>query len=59
MAQSRLCPLIYKKWKEKGVTHLQHLFTNNTFKSFQELTEIFDLEENKYLKYYQLKSILM
>ena len=51
-------PIVGTKWKEKGITHLHHLFKNNTLLSFQVLVQKYNIGKEQYLKYYQLKSTL-
>ena len=51
-------PIVGTKWKEKGITHLHHLFKNNILLSFQELVQKYIIGKEQYLKYHQIKSAL-
>jgi len=50
----------YKTWYEKGIMHLEHFvdYRRKTFYDFETFSNIYDINKNKYLKYYQIiKSI--
>ncbi|KAI2645914.1 LINE-1 retrotransposable element ORF2 protein [Labeo rohita] len=49
-------PLSNNKWKEKGITHLHHLFPGNTFITFTELMQRFNLGKEHYYYYLQIKN---
>lgn len=56
-------PLHYHTWEEQasshGITHLQHLFTNNKFITFTQLTDQYKLDgSNNNFKYLQIRSII-
>jgi len=50
----------YKTWYQKGIMHLEHLvdYRTQTFYDFETFSNIYDINKNEYLKYYQIiKSI--
>lgn len=49
-------PLNNINWKEKGITHLHHLFTGNTFATFIELTQKYNLGKEQYYYYLQIRN---
>ena len=49
-------PLIFHTWAEKGITHLKHIFHNNTLVPFPTLAQEFGIRSNQFLEYLQLKS---
>ena len=51
-------PLNFHTWAEKGITHLEHIFRNNTLISFPDLVQEYGIRSNNFLKYLQLQSSL-
>lgn len=48
-------PMTGTKWKEKGITHLLHIFENKTLLTFQQLMQKYGIDKGQYLQYTQLK----
>lgn len=51
-------PLHYHTWEQKGITRLHHLFYNNKFMTFPQLTKQYRLHNNCSFQYLQIKSIV-
>ena len=49
-------PLYFKTWEEKGITHLLHIFQNNTFMTETNLLQTFEIQKSNFLQYVQLKN---
>lgn len=56
----QLCnkPIHFPSWRQKGITHLHHLFENNQFISFKTLVQRYGLGGEQFLQYQQIKSII-
>lgn len=49
-------PLNFSLWINKGITHLKHIFHNNTLISFPHLVQKYSIGENQFLEFLQIKS---
>lgn len=49
-------PLKFHTWAEKGITHLNHIFPDNTLVSFPHLAQQHGIRSNQHLHRLQLKS---
>lgn len=54
----RKTPIHFHTWEEKGITHLHHLFNNNNFMTFQDLSQKYAIENQQSFYYIQLKTII-
>lgn len=50
-------PIYFPLWHKKGITHLSHLFQNNTFIPFNALIQKFGVGREEFLHYQQIKHI--
>ncbi|CAH2252638.1 Hypothetical predicted protein, partial [Pelobates cultripes] len=48
----------HKKWNEKGITHLYHLYTTEGLKPFPDLQTEYELPSNFTFAYLQIKALL-
>ena len=45
-------------WKDKGITHMQHLLTDGKFSTFADLVQKFGITQKHLLQYLQIKSAI-
>ena len=45
-------------WKDKGITHIQHLLTDGKFSTFADLVQKFGITHKHILQYLQIKSAI-
>jgi hypothetical protein len=52
--------LYWKKWNEKGIVYVDQIydFRNRKFYSFQQMTQLYNLDYTDFLKYHQLTSCI-
>ncbi|CAJ1048216.1 LINE-1 retrotransposable element ORF2 protein [Xyrichtys novacula] len=48
--------LYFSTWVEKGITHLKHIFNNNTLVPFSLLVQKFGIRSHQFLQYLQVSS---
>ena len=48
--------LHFKTWEQKGITHLHHIFQDNTLMTDTKLFQTFEMGKNNFLQYLQLKN---
>lgn len=48
--------LNFNTWKNKGITHLQHIFVSGNFSTFEDLVQKFGITAKQFLQYLQIKS---
>lgn len=51
-------PPHFSTWKQKGITHLHHLFQDHSFISFHDLIQRYGLRGGQFIQYLQIKSII-
>uniref|UniRef100_A0A8C5HQA3 Reverse transcriptase domain-containing protein n=1 Tax=Gouania willdenowi TaxID=441366 RepID=A0A8C5HQA3_GOUWI len=52
--KNKKTPLYLKTWEESGITHLQDLFENDKIRSYNNLTQAFDINKSNFLQYLQV-----
>lgn len=52
-------PFLWKLWLQKGIRVLGDLYQDGTLKSFEALSQEFDLPRNQQWKYFQLRHLLV
>jgi len=48
--------LNFNSWKSNRITHLQHMFVEGNFSTFEDLVQKFGITDKQFLQYLQLKS---
>ncbi|XP_051807419.1 uncharacterized protein LOC127534961 isoform X1 [Acanthochromis polyacanthus] len=51
-------PLHLAVWEQNGITHLHHLFSDNTFMSYTNLLQKYKIKNGNFLHYLQVKNII-
>lgn len=51
-------PLYFAQWILKGITHLQHVFHNNSVTSFSHLVQKYCIGDNHFFEFIQIKSCI-
>lgn len=51
-------PIYFPLWHKKGITHLYHIFQNNSFIPFNTLIQKFGVGKEEFLHYQQIKHII-
>uniref|UniRef100_A0A3Q1CLT5 Reverse transcriptase domain-containing protein n=1 Tax=Amphiprion ocellaris TaxID=80972 RepID=A0A3Q1CLT5_AMPOC len=50
--------LYFSTWAERGVTHLHHLLDDNTFRTYINLFQTFEIRNGNFLQYLQVKKTI-
>ena len=52
--------IFHREWFEKGIKYIEHLFDfrTKTYYSFEQMKYLYNLNDNQYLRYYQLISCI-
>lgn len=51
-------PIYFPRWHQNGISHLHHLFENNSFNSFNTLVQRCGVGREEFLHYHQIKHLI-